>query len=97
MENFLLYIDRLVFREHHRNSEYIYRIYNHGRSQDFFRAEHFSKIFKKFLKKIAKNALVYHIFPKNLTNHALIFCGFGRKTQLIGNFEKIFENFQKFS
>ena len=40
------------------------------------------KIFKKILKKIAKNAL---FFPKSLTNHALIFRAFGRKTQFVGN------------
>ena len=35
-------------------------------------------------------------FKKKLTNHALIFCAFGRKTQFVGNIEDIFENFQKF-
>ena len=55
----------------------------------------FSKIFKKFLKKIAKNALFLPIFPNNLANHALIFCAFGRKTQFVGNFEKFFKMFLK--
>ena len=46
----------------------------------------FEKIFKNFPKKIAKNALFCHIFQKNLTNHSLIFCAFGRKTQIVGKF-----------
>ena len=29
-----------------------------------------------------------HIFQKNLTNHSLIFCAFGRKTQIVGKFWK---------
>ena len=41
----------------------------------------FSKIFKNFLRKIAKNALFYF---KKLTNHALNFCAFGPKTQIAG-------------
>ena len=48
--------------------------------------EKFSKIFKKFLKKIPKNQLIQHIFQKKLTNHALIFRAFGRKTQIVGKF-----------
>ena len=52
--------------------------------------------FQKILKKLRKcNILAY--FSKNLTNHALIFRWFGRQTQFVGNFHKIFENFQKFS
>ena len=54
----------------------------------------FSKI---FLQKIAKNALFLQIFQKNLTNHALNFCAFARKRQLIEIFEKTFENFEKIS
>ena len=34
---------------------------------------------------------------KNLTNRALIFFVFGRNRQFIGNFEKIFANFEKIS
>ena len=34
-------------------------------------------------------------FQKNLTNHALVFRAFGRKTQIVGNFENIFEIFEK--
>ena len=58
--------------------------------------EHFSKNFKNFLKKISKNAF-FSIFSKNLTNHALTFCAFGRKTQFIGNFEKILKIFDETS
>ena len=40
---------------------------HHGRSQDFLGGgEHFSKIFKKCPKKIAKNLLFQHIFQKIL-------------------------------
>ena len=31
-------------------------------------------------------------FSINLTNHALIFCAFGRKMQIVENFEKILKN-----
>ena len=48
--------------------------------------ESFEKIFENLPKKIAKNALFLHIFQKNLTNHSLIFCAFGRKTQIVGKF-----------
>ena len=37
----------------------------------------------------------FSIFFKKLTNHALIFCALGRKRQLIGNIDKIFESFKK--
>ena len=49
--------------------------------------EIFEKIFENFHKNIAKNPLFLHIFQKNLTNHALIIRAFGRKTQILGNFE----------
>ena len=57
--------------------------------------EIFEKIFETFPKKIAKNALFQHIFHKNLANHSLIYCAFGRKTQFVGNFEKTFEILRK--
>ena len=44
-----------------------------------------SKIFKIFLKKIAKNMLAY-LFQRNLRKHALIFRAFGRKTQIVWKF-----------
>ena len=50
------------------------------------------KIFKNFLKKIAKMHY-FSIFFKRLTNHALNFCAFGRKTQIVGKFWENFENF----
>ena len=50
----------------------------------------FSKIFKNFLWKLLK-CIILAYFPKTLTNHALIFRAFGRKT----NFSEIFEIFQK--
>ena len=58
-------------------------------------AREFSKIFKNFLKKIAKNVLFQHIFQKNLTNHALDFRAFGRNYKLLENFEKISKIQQK--
>ena len=48
--------------------------------------ESFEKFFENFHKKIAKNALFLHIFQKNLTNHSLSFCAFGRKPQIVGKF-----------
>ena len=50
------------------------------------------KFLRKFSYEIAKNALFLHIFQKNLTNHALIFRAFGRKThcwEILRNFRKI--------
>ena len=42
---------------------------------------------------MTKKELFQHIFRKNLTNHVLIFCAFGRKTQFVVNFEKILKFF----
>ena len=63
----------------------------------------FSKILIKFLRKLSKiknflkedveTLIILAYFQKHLTNHALIFCAFGRKRQFIGNFEKIFVKF----
>ena len=47
--------------------------------------ESFEKVFENFPKNIAKNAFL-HIFQKNLANHSLLFCAFGRKTQIVGKF-----------
>ena len=57
------------------------------------RWENFRKFFKWFLKKIAKKALFKHFFKKDLINHALIFCAFGRKTKGVGKFWENFEHF----
>ena len=46
----------------------------------------FEKIFKRILKKIAKNPLFLAYSLKTFTNHALIFRLFGRKTQIVGKF-----------
>ena len=54
--------------------------------------ESFEKIFENFPKKIANNAF-FHIFQRNLTNHYLIFCAFGRQTQIVGKFWENFDNF----
>ena len=48
--------------------------------------ERFEKIFEIFPQKIAKNALFLHIFHKDLTNHSLPFCAFGRKTEIVAKF-----------
>ena len=55
-----------------------------GRSLPPPDAGEFSKICKKFLKKIAKNAFS-PIFQKKFKT-ALNFCAFGRKSQLVGKF-----------
>ena len=47
------------------------------------------KIFRKFSKFFLRKLLKVHyfgIFSKNLTNHALNFCAFGRKKQIVGKF-----------
>ena len=36
-------------------------------------------------------------FSQNLTNHTVIFCAFGRKTEFIANFAKTVENFENVS
>ena len=59
--------------------------------------ENFRKFLKFFLQKIAKMHYFGIFFKQNLTNHALLLCAFGRKTELLGNFEKIFENFERIS
>ena len=41
---------------------------------------------KKFLKKIAQNAVFSPILQRKFQNHAVNFCAFGRKTQLFGKF-----------
>ena len=43
------------------------------------------KISTKFLRKLRK-CIILAYFSKNLTNHALIFCAFRRKTQSVGKF-----------
>ena len=66
-----------------------------GVARIFFSGEwHFENFQKTFLRKLRK-CIILAYFWKYLTNHALIFCGFGRKTQFIGNFEKTFENIEK--
>ena len=40
----------------------------------------FEKIFIKFLKKIAKNQLFWHVSLESLTNNVLPFRAFGRNT-----------------
>ena len=62
----------------------------------FFEGEDFSKMLKKFLKKIAKMHY-FSIFFNKFNKPALIFLAFGLTTQDFGNFERIFEDFQKFS
>ena len=67
-------------------------------------SKNFPKNYKKFMRKFSKmflrkllKCIILAYFSKTLTNDALIFCAFGRKTQIVGNFEKIFENVQNFS
>ena len=65
---------------------------NHGRSQDFLRGntkkhnllEILRKFPKIFLRKVQKMHY-FSIFFKKF-NNALIFCAFGRKTQIVGKF-----------
>ena len=50
--------------------------------------------FQDFFRNLWK-CIILAYFSKNLTNHALIFCAFGRKCKLLGNFEKILEIFDE--
>ena len=59
-------------------------------------AGEFSKIFKKFIEKRAKWIILAY-FSKNVTNNALIFRAFGRKTQRVGKYWEDFEIFQYIS
>ena len=54
-----------------------------GKSWEILRK--FSKTFKKFIKKIAKMHY-FSIFFKEFKNHAINFCVFGRKIQILGKF-----------
>ena len=51
----------------------------------------------KFSSENCEKCIILADFSQNLRNYALTFCAFGRKRQVIGNFEKIFENFENFS
>ena len=71
---------------------FIFTALYYGRCQVFWMGEN-AKIFKRFLKKSAKMHY-FSIISKSLTIHALIFCAFGRKTQIAGKFlEKLLVNF----
>ena len=50
-----------------------------------------SKSFKNYLKNMLK-CIILAYFSKDLTNHSLTFCAFGRKTQILGTFWEKFEN-----
>ena len=54
----------------------------------------FRKFEQIFFKKWQK-CIIFAYFTQNFTNPALIFRAFGRKTQIVGNFDKIFKNFLK--
>ena len=54
----------------------------------------FEKIFQKLSKDFLVQLLKTHyfrMFSKNVINHAFVFRAFIRKTQVVGNFENIFE------
>ena len=57
----------------------------HGRSLDFFSGGTLRKFLKNLLRKLRKRIILAY-FSKNLTTHALHFCAFGRKTQIVGKF-----------
>ena len=58
------------------------------RKMHYFRIRNF-----KISQENREKCIILAYFSKNLTNHALIFGAFGRKTQFVGNFEKIFKKF----
>ena len=53
--------------------------------------KNFRTISKSFLRKLRK-MYCFTYYSQNLTNHPLLFCAFGGKTQFIGKFWEIFEN-----
>ena len=65
---------------------------NHNCSEGF---EIFLTFFKRFLKEIPKNAIILSYFSENLTNSALIFRAFWRKTKIVWKFWENFEIFDK--
>ena len=67
---------------------FIFTALYYGRSQDFLDGGTLRKFSKDFLIKVRK-CIILAYFQKNLTNHALIFRAFGRKTRIVG---KILEN-----
>ena len=64
---------------------------NYGHSQDFSRGGSLFENFEKIRKKIAK-IHYFSIFLKSLANHALNFCEFRRKTQLLEILRKFSKN-----
>ena len=56
----------------------------------------FEKIFENYKKVILRKlrkCIILADFSQILRKHALIFCAFWRKRQVIENFEKFFDNF----
>ena len=53
-----------------------------------------SRVWTK-IQIVENSAQVFPIFSNNLTNPALNFCAFGRRTLFSGNFEKILKNLKK--
>ena len=51
-------------------------------------SEKFSTILKKFIKKLRKLNYFRRFFTKFKIDIAVMFCAFGRKEHIIGNFEK---------
>ena len=68
---------RIFFRKFNKPCVKFSRVWTKNKLMENF--EKFSKIFNFFLQKISKNPLFELIFPRYLTNHALIFRAFGRK------------------
>ena len=46
--------------------------------------------FEKILLRKLRKCIIFAYFTQNITNPALIFRAFGRKIQIVGNFDKIF-------
>ena len=58
--------------------------------------EKFSKAFEIFFKKVSRKlqkCIILAYFSNKLTNYALLFSAFGRKTQIVGKFSENFEIF----
>ena len=94
-------IIRKVLKVH--NFSRVFSQFNKARGQ-FLRVWAKNSNCRKFLRKFSKvflrklwTCIILADFSQNLRNYSLIFGGLARKRQIIGNLEKILQNFEKFS
>ena len=69
------------------------RMAKHGRSQNFFLGGTLFENFQTYFLIKLRKCIILAYFSKHLTNPALIFRAFGRKTKIVGKFWEKFANF----